>query len=189
MSVDVISSATGGDFGDNSQVHLQDDNIQSVLVYAIAELGVEHIIVCGHTHCGGVGVCVDEDSHAKMRCFPLREDREYHETEPVHTTKWPPPAPIDRWLHKLREVAVNERLTVEELAIQNIRMQVENVIRSPVVRQAWAHQARSHLLGVHGWLYDLETGLVKDLALTHYGPEPKHWVSVLSTFREYQDPC
>ena len=152
--------------------------MQSVLVYAVAELGVEHIVVAGHTHCGGVGVCVDEETPAKAKCFPVLEDREYHPCEPQHTTKWPPPSPLDLWLGDLRKVAVDKGLSVEELAVENVRMQVNSVMRSPVVQKAWAEEGtgKGQLLGVHGWLYHLETGLVEDLNMSHYGPEPKHRV-------------
>lgn len=161
-----------------SQVHSHDLNLQSVLVHAITEIGVEHIIVAGHTNCGALAVCVDADSSTKSKSFPKRSlDREPHSTEPFHSTSWPPPAPLDEWLADLRHIAVKGKaLSVEELTEENVKKQVENVMKSKVVQKAWAHEGRSHLLGVHGWVYDVETGLVKDLGVSKYGPEPKHWV-------------
>ncbi|KAI0808923.1 carbonic anhydrase [Irpex lacteus] len=161
-----------------NQVHSHDLNLQSVLVHAITEIGVEHIIVAGHTNCGALAVCVDADSPTKSKSFPKRSlDREPHLTEPFHSTSWPPPAPLDEWLADLRHIAVKGKkaLSVEELTEENVKKQVENVMKSKVVQKAWAHEGRSHLLGVHGWVYDVETGLVKDLGVSKYGPEPKHW--------------
>lgn len=148
----------------------------SALVYAIAELGVDHIIVAGHTRCGGVGICIDEDSPEKAACFAAEEPgRVYSVTEPRETSNWPPPKPLDIWLAPLRELSLSMQPnppTVLELATANVKKQVENVAKADVVRDAWAGTGKGKRgLAIHGWLYHLEDGLVQDLHCSIWGKD------------------
>lgn len=153
----------------HSQVQLNDPNGISALTYAVAELGVEHIIVAGHTRCGGVAVCVD---HAPDKALAFNAVKEsYDPREPKETASWPPPPPLDVWLTPLRDLAESlpQPPTVLELVQINIKQQVQNLVQTDVVRNHWAGTGRGRLVSVHGWMYELETGRVQDLNCSIYG--------------------
>jgi carbonic anhydrase len=119
-----------------------DVNCLSVLQYAIDVLKVKHIIVCGHYGCGGV--------RAAMSPQPL--------------------GLIDNWLRHIRDVHLwnreelaaiadpNER--ANRLAELNVEAQVANVCHTTIVQDAWS---RGQRLTVHGWIYSLSDGLLRDL--------------------------
>jgi carbonic anhydrase len=125
----------------NLVVHT-DLNCLSVIQYAVDVLNVEHIIVCGHYGCGGVQAVV--------------EKREV--------------GLANNWLRHLADVAekytdVLERLRNDEargtqLCELNVVEQVLNVSQSTIVQGAWKKRQK---LFVHGWVYSLEDGLLKDL--------------------------
>jgi carbonic anhydrase len=120
----------------------QDANYLSVLQYAVEVLKVSHIIVVGHYGCGGVRTAIDGCRHGL----------------------------IDHWLHPIREVYAEHRAELEALPAGTIRenrlcelnvlRQVRNVAADVFVQDAWAH---GHEICVHGWVYSLSDGLVKDL--------------------------
>jgi len=128
----------------------QDANYLSVLQYAVDTLKVRHIIVVGHYGCGGVSAAVD----GKRRGL------------------------VDHWLHPIREVfhdhrreleaIVDERARLERLCELNVIRQVRNVASDIILREEWA---RGQELSVHGWVYSLANGLVKDLEVTMSGPQ------------------
>ena len=123
----------------------QDANYLSVLQYAVDALKVRHIIVVGHYGCGGVSAAVD----GKRRGL------------------------VDHWLHPIREVfhdhrreleaIVDESARLERLCELNVIRQVRNVASDIILREAWA---RGQEVSVHGWVYSLANGLVKDLEVT-----------------------
>jgi len=125
----------------NVVVHT-DLNSLSVIQFAVDVLRVRHIIVCGHYGCGGV--------LAALRDAPL--------------------GLIDNWLRHVQDVAVEHRPALdampgedarhERLCELNVIRQVVNVGQTTVVRNAWA---RGQDLSVHGWIYDLHDGLLRDL--------------------------
>jgi len=125
----------------NAVIHT-DLNCLSVIQYAVEALGVEHIIVCGHYGCGGV--------LAALRDAPL--------------------GLIDNWLRHIQDVASEHRASLDGLPDEtarhdrlcelNVIRQVVNVGQTTVVRSAWA---RGQTLSVHGWIYDLHDGLLRDL--------------------------
>lgn len=134
-----------------NQVHLHDDSILSVLTYAIAELGVEHVVVAGHSHCGGVAACL-----AAAQEKP---------TEPG--------APLQRWLAPLTDLARSlDGPQPLELVEANVRAQVEHVLQSDAVRNAWsadpAVRGNARLVGVHGWVFDIDKGKLRDLGVSAY---------------------
>lgn len=143
----------------------------SALVYAVAEIGVDHIIVAGHTNCGGVGVCVDAESEEKDECFaPVELGRVYGATEPRETSKWPPPSPLGLWLAPLRQLAVSTGLGPRDLGVANVKQQVDNISKSDVVLAAWAGTGKGKPdLAIHGWMYHLDKGLVRDLDCSIWG--------------------
>ena len=128
----------------------QDANYLSVLQFAVDVLNVKHIMVVGHYGCGGVAAAVD----GRRRGL------------------------VDHWLHPIREVNEAHRAELEAIADPRARLnrlcelnvlrQVKNVASDVFVQDAWA---RGQELAVHGWVYSLANGLVKDLDVTVSGPE------------------
>lgn len=127
-----------------SQLQPNDLGGMSVLTFAVKEIGVDHIIVAGHTRCGGVGVCIDEPSTEKDECFaPVEQGRVYGASEPHEISVWPPAPPVNLWLAPLRQLALDTRLGPKDLAAENVRQQVRNVSQSDVVQAAWAGMENS----------------------------------------------
>jgi carbonic anhydrase len=127
----------------------QDANYLSVLQFAVDVIKVKHIIVVGHYGCGGVAAAVD----GKRRGL------------------------VDHWLHPIREIhqahlgeldaLPDEKARLNRLCELNVMRQVKNVASDVFVQEAWA---RGQQLSVHGWVYALSNGLVKDLGVTASGP-------------------
>lgn len=119
-----------------------DINFLSVLSYAVNVLKISHIIVCGHHGCGGV-------RHA------LADARS---------------GIIDHWLEPVREVYRIERRHIDAirdpdnqvnaLCELNVQTQVVNVAKTTILRDAWA---RGQAITIHGWIYGLSNGLIRDL--------------------------
>lgn len=160
----------------------------AVLNYAVESLRVEHIIVAGHSHCGGVAYCYpDLAEEEKDLCFGPLEQKVLPESVDN---------PLSQWLAPLRkrvEALLNEASSasppqpkpeLEEVIKFNVTNQVNTLVDLPVVRNAWmrpedmnkiylgpeGERNRRRLLGVHGWRYNLETGLVDDLGISRYSP-------------------
>jgi carbonic anhydrase len=127
----------------NCVVHT-DLNCLSVIQFAVDVLRVKHIIVCGHYGCGGV-------------LSALREEKL---------------GLVDNWLRHVQDVRFkHQRLVVglaneaqrhDRLCELNVIEQVVNVSQTTVVREAWA---RGQALAVHGWIYKLTDGLLRDLGM------------------------
>ena len=119
-----------------------DINCLSVLQYAVDILQVEHVIVCGHYGCGGIEAAVEDQRHGL----------------------------IDNWLRHVRDVharhhaqlkgAKNKAALLRLLCEFNVREQVLNVANTTTVQDAWRRRQR---LALHGWVYDIHDGLLKDL--------------------------
>jgi carbonic anhydrase len=118
-----------------------DVNVLSAVQFAVASLQVEHVIVCGHYGCGGVQAALS------------------------------PPAsgPLGVWVDHVSSVRRRHREELEPLDTEtrfrrlcelNTRAQVECLASSSIVLDAWE---RGQKLYLHGWIYDLETGLITDL--------------------------
>ena len=128
----------------------QDANYLSVLQFAVDVLKVKHIIVVGHYGCGGVKAAVDGQRRGL----------------------------VDHWLHPIRELRhthreeldaiLDERSMLDRLCELNVIRQVRNVASDVFVHEAWA---RGQTLSVHGWVYSLANGLVRDLEATVSGLE------------------
>jgi len=124
----------------NLVVHT-DFNCLSVIQYAVEVLKIEHIIVCGHYGCGG-----------------------------IRTALQPPQLGlIDNWLRHVKDVyskyehlftALDGDQSLNRLCELNVIEQVHNVCHTTIVQQAWHSGQR---LSVHGWIYSMEDGLLKDL--------------------------
>jgi len=123
----------------------QDANYLSVLQFAVDVLKVKHVMIVGHYGCGGVSAAVD----GKRRGL------------------------VDHWLHPIREIAQESRdelgaigdaqSRLNRLCELNVIKQVRNVASDVFVQDAWA---RGQQLCVHGWVYSLANGVVKDLDVT-----------------------
>ena len=114
----------------------------SVLEYAVDLLQVEHIIVCGHYGCGGVKAAMQEHGLGLVDNW-LRHIRDVYDRFKEELEKMEDP--IDRF-NRLVEL--------------NVRQQLLNVCHTTIIQKAWA---KGQPLCVHGWIYDLESGFLKDL--------------------------
>ena len=132
----------------NVVVH-SDMNCMSVLQFAVESLGVEHVIVCGHYGCGGVNAAM---GHEQLGL-------------------------IDNWLRHIKDVYGRHESELEALGRQqradrlcefNVAAQVRNVCHTTIVQDAWK---RGQALAVHGWIYGLADGLLKDLDVSVNGAE------------------
>jgi carbonic anhydrase len=127
----------------NVVVH-SDLNCLSTLQFAVDVLRVTHVIVCGHYGCSGVGAALRDDNLGL----------------------------IDNWLRHVQDVRAKHHLQLARLATDkdrhdrlcelNVIEQVVNVCHTTVVREAWA---RGQELTVHGWIYSLGDGLLRDLGM------------------------
>jgi len=127
----------------NVVVH-SDLNCLSVLQYAVEVLKVKHIIVCGHYGCGGVKTSMSDDDHGLIDNWlqHIKDVYRYH---------------IDKF-----EALDDEEEKFKLLCELNVVEQVANVCNSTIVRNAWSRAAD---LSVHGWIYSIHNGLLKDLKL------------------------
>jgi carbonic anhydrase len=127
-----------------NQVPLEDANVQAVLEYALLTLKVRHVVVAGHTGCGGVGGAL----------AGLKEGA------------------VGNWLTGLRELADHHREELEplpdllartnRLSEINVVAQLRNVLLSSPYREA---RTRGAPPTIHGWMLDLTTGLIREMDL------------------------
>ncbi len=133
----------------NVVVHT-DLNCLSVVQFAVEVLKVKHIIVCGHYGCGGVRAALRGESLGL----------------------------IDNWLRHIVDVREKHRAGIAAIADEarrwdrlcelNVIEQVANVCQTTIVRDAWA---RGQELAVHGWIYAVGDGLLRDLKICITGRE------------------
>jgi len=126
----------------NLVVHT-DLNCLSVIQYAVEVLNVKHVIVCGHYGCGGVKAAMENQEQGL----------------------------IDNWLRHVKDVGrfhaeklkgLEHDKKLDMLCELNVIEQVTNVCNTTIVQNAWEHGAD---LCVHGWIYNIENGILKDLDL------------------------
>ena len=128
----------------NVVVHT-DFNCLSVMQYAVDVLKVDHIIVCGHHGCGGVKAAMDNQQ------FGLIDNWLRHVQDVLHEHK-----------AELATIKDDEK-RLDRLCELNVMEQVFNVGRTTIVQNAWD---RGQELVVHGWIYDLQDGLLRDLGVS-----------------------
>ena len=133
----------------NVVVHT-DLNCLSVLQYAIDVLNVRHVIVCGHYGCGGVRAAYFRSSLGLIDNW-LRHVQDVRDRHEAFVGQ---PADDDGRIGRLCEVNVVE--------------QVIHVCRTTIVEDAWR---RKQPVAVHGWIYDLQDGLLRDLRCTASAPD------------------
>ena len=119
-----------------------DLNCLSVIQYAVEVLGVKHIIVCGHYGCGGIQAALAKRSYGL----------------------------IDTWLRHIKDVYRHHQQILDDIADENEKLnrlcefnvieQAANVCHTSIVQKAW--KAGQELM-VHGWIYSIADGILKDL--------------------------
>lgn len=119
-----------------------DMNCLSVLQYAVEILKVRHIIVCGHYGCGGVKAALESQSHGL----------------------------IDNWLRHIRDIYQRRGSDLAQFSTSEARLnrlcelnvieQVKNVGNTTIIQEAWQ---RDQSVTIHGWIYAISDGLLKDL--------------------------
>jgi carbonic anhydrase len=134
----------------NVVVHT-DLNCLSVMQFAVEVLKVRHIIVCGHYGCSGVHAALHRDR------IGLADNWLQHVQDVRHKH--------ERRLECLR---ADGTARSDRLCELNVIEQVANVCRTTIVRDAWASGQE---LAVHGWIYGLKDGLLRDLKCTATTPE------------------
>jgi len=124
----------------NVVVHT-DLNCLSVIQFAVEILEVKHIIVCGHYGCGGVEAALENHKHGL----------------------------IDNWLRHIKDVirfnsnrfeGLEKCEKLDLLCELNVKEQVTNISNTTIVQNAWNQGKELH---VHGWIYSVENGILKDL--------------------------
>lgn len=133
-----------------------DANLQAVLQYAIEVLQVEDIIVCGHEGCGGVKAALQTGA----------------------------PPQVEHWLANVRNTVRLYRGELDELTDEEARMcrlvelnvieQIYNLSRTPQVQTAWQ---KGVALRLHGLVYGLQTGLLRDLGATLDASSLPRWLA------------
>jgi carbonic anhydrase len=146
-----------------------DLNALSVIQYAVDALKVRHIIVVGHSNCGGVKAALNN----------LRVGL------------------ADNWLRHIQDVRNTHRAFLDQVPVErrvdalvelNVLEQARNVCRTTIVEDAWQ---RGQEVVIHGWVYGLHNGLLEDLRMTVAGIddiEPAYARAVESVHRRYLAP-
>ena len=121
-----------------------DMNCLSVVQFAVEMLRIKHIIVCGHYGCGGIRAAMENRPHGL----------------------------IDNWLRHIRDICrkrseelalmADEAQRMDRLCELNVLEQVMNVGNMTAVQEAWQ---QGQPLTVHGWIYGISNGLLKDLGV------------------------
>jgi len=127
----------------NVVVHT-DLNCLSVIQYAVEVLNIKHIIVCGHYGCGGVRAAMENTEHGL----------------------------IDNWLRHIQDVYRMHQKEIDSIPVENDRFrrlceknvfeQVVNVCHTTIAQRTWN---KNRELTVHGWIYSIKNGVLKDLDL------------------------
>jgi carbonic anhydrase len=138
----------------NVVVHT-DLNCLSVMQFAVDVLKIQHVIVCGHYGCAGVKAALHQESLGLVDNWlrHVQDVREKHEAE----------------LGGLPDMEQRHNRLCE----LNVMQQVVNVCQTSILRDAWR---RGQSVAVHGWIYGLQDGLLRDLNVTMTEPAevPKH---------------
>jgi carbonic anhydrase len=128
-----------------NQVNFTDLNLLSIIEYATEILNIEDIIVLGHYKCGGVKAAVDGLN-----------------TEDI----------VENWVSQISDIYHYHRKELEELGDKtkmldrlsemNVIAQLKNLLRTPIIQRAFRNKKK---INFHGWIFDINTGLIKDLPL------------------------
>ncbi|HKZ38266.1 MAG TPA: carbonate dehydratase [Chryseolinea sp.] len=128
----------------NMVVHT-DMNMLSVLDYAVNILKVKHVIVCGHYGCGGVKAAMNNEQYGLVDNW-LRVIKDVYRTH-----------------SKELESIVNEEKRFDRFVELNVIEQVFDLTKTSIIQNAWREIDGPQ---IHGWVYSLKTGLIKDLGVS-----------------------
>jgi carbonic anhydrase len=127
-----------------------DLNLLSVLQYAVDELKVKHIIVCGHYGCGGVKAALSNKTFGML----------------------------NKWLHNIKDIYRIHEKELEAIESMdkrcdrmveiNVCEQVFNLLKTSIVQKAWKKHQRPTL---HGWVYSMHDGILSELVCMKPGEE------------------
>ncbi|CAG8465324.1 5716_t:CDS:2 [Paraglomus occultum] len=132
-----------------NQFDPEDTNCMAVLEFAVQNLKVENIVVCGHTGCAGV----ENFDNDKL---------------PTNVKKWIKPIEAIYKEHVKEFEGINDPSTFSGLLARlNVKEQVKKLAETQVVKDAWAVPQK---LSIHGWMYNLPTGLLEDLNVSISNP-------------------
>lgn len=130
-------------------VQLSDMNALSVVQFAVDALKVKHIIVCGHYGCGGVKAAMENSRNGL----------------------------VDNWIRPIRDIALSnaadldaigdEEKRLDRLCELNVMSQVGKLAQTTIVQDAWE---RGQQLDLHGWIYSIRDGRLRDLEVTQTQP-------------------
>lgn len=128
----------------NMVVH-SDMNLLSVLSYAVEVLKVKHIIVCGHYGCGGVIAAMGNKQFGLIDNW-LRHIKDVY-----------------RYHHKELDAIQDENERARRFVEVNVMEQVHDLGKTSIVQKAWSNNQELH---IHGWVYDISEGIIRDLGVT-----------------------
>jgi carbonic anhydrase len=128
----------------NMVVHT-DMNMLSVLDYAVNVLEVEHVIVCGHYGCGGVRAAMGQQQYGIIDNWirHIKDVYRFHQEE----------------LESIEDMQKREDRFIE----RNVMEQVHDLSKTSIIQNAWQKRGSPY---IHGWVYSLESGIIKDLKVT-----------------------
>ncbi len=118
-----------------------DVNVLSVLDYAVNQLKVKHVIVCGHYGCGGIKAATTKTDFKPVLNMWLRNIKDVY-----------------RYHRKELDSITDTQMREDRLVELNVQEQVYNLAKTSIIQRAWQQENRPHL---HGWVYGLKDGLVK----------------------------
>ncbi|MBI5846686.1 MAG: carbonic anhydrase [Nitrospirae bacterium] len=123
----------------SNQVINTDMNLMCVLQYAIEVLQVKHIIVCGHYGCGGIEAVMNNRINGLL----------------------------EHWLENVKtRMPKQGTITGDRMCELNVIAQVRNLSNNTIVQKAWQKGRDLH---IHGWIYSIANGLIKDLKVSRHG--------------------
>ncbi|MBX7183204.1 MAG: carbonic anhydrase [Bacteroidia bacterium] len=127
-----------------NQVIATDNNVNSVVQYAVEHLKVKHIIVCGHYECGGVKAALNPSDMGQLNSWlqTLRDVYRFHKAE-------------------LDSISDNQQ-RFDRLVELNVKEQCINIIKIDHVQKSWY---KTGYPKIHGWVFDVKTGRLLDLKL------------------------
>lgn len=123
-----------------------DLNVMSVINYAVEHLNVKHVVVCGHYACGGVAAAMQDSDLGILNPW-LRNIRDVYRTHQAEL-----------------DGIENKEKRYDRLVELNVQEQCVNIIKTAVIQKA--HNKRGLL--VHGWVFDIHSGKLKDLNINFY---------------------
>jgi carbonic anhydrase len=141
-----------------------DINCLSVLQFAVEALKVEHVIVCGHYGCGGIKAAFEGMNGNRSSGL------------------------LDLWFRHIEAVNVKHHEEVKQAPAEtrldlmcelNVIEQAVNVAETAIVQNAWK---QGQTLEIHGWIYSIANGLLRDLKCTMTGPESVKQISQMKKY-------